>query len=101
MSTKPLLSSALDDTFYMLKKVLTRISQTAHLPTFVALCDRTSELLQRDFADVLKKRLDGLVKDVGAAQSLRTEERERREKEARDGFIVRDLLLVPLCRLDR
>lgn len=73
----------------MLKKLLHRLIQSAHLPTLVLACNTARDLLQRDFGDVMRRRLDVCAREAGLAGSLRGDERERREREARDAFIVR------------
>ncbi|GAA5921563.1 hypothetical protein JCM3775_003107 [Rhodotorula graminis] len=107
-SSTPYLSSSLDDTFYIVKKTLHRIVSTANVANLVAMCKELRVVLERDVAEVWKARIEGAFKDLAAnAQSqtalggiavtgmaaqlggrAREEERETREREARNVYIV-------------
>lgn len=114
-SSTPYLSSSLDDTFYIVKKTLHRIVSTANVVNLVAMCKELRVVLERDVAEVWKARIEGAFKDLAAnAQSqtaiggiavtgmaaqlggrAREEERETREREARNVYIVRLCLSLP------
>ena len=89
--SSPSLSSSLDDTFYILKKTLYRLLSTSDIETVVAMAKEVRSIVERDVAEVWRKRLDGAFKDVGAGGGVgraREEEKERREREAKAVFIV-------------
>lgn len=110
-SSTPYLSSSLDDTFYIVKKTLHRVVSTASVSNLVGMCKEMRIVLERDVAEVWKARIEGAFKDLAAnAQSqsaiggmavtgmagmaqlggrAREEERETRERDARNVYIVR------------
>jgi hypothetical protein len=85
LSTTPCLSSALDDTFYILKKVLSRLISTSSASTIVSASVNIITILERDFADVLKKRMEAAHSAGGQQQQVKKEDRDR---EARMASIV-------------
>ncbi|TNY17793.1 COG4 transport protein-domain-containing protein [Rhodotorula diobovata] len=109
-SSTPYLSSSLDDTFYIVKKTLHRVVSTASVSNLVGMCKEMRIVLERDVAEVWKARIEGAFKDLAAnAQSqsaiggmavtgmagmaqlggrAREEERETRERDARNVYIV-------------
>ena len=82
---KPHLSSALDDSFFILKKVLQRLVATASLPTFQRMCAEFTNILTRDFSEILRKRMDSVWQ---AIQSTAQAARSKEEASARQQFIV-------------
>jgi len=82
---KPLLSSSLDDTFFILKKVLLRLVTTSALQTHKRMCTEISIIMERDFSEVLRKRMDSVWTTIAATtQAARAKE----EATARQGFII-------------
>lgn len=89
--SSPSLSSSLDDTFYILKKTLYRLLSTSNIDVVVSMAKEIRSAIERDVAEVWRRRLDGAFKDVGAGGGVgraREEEKERREREAKAVFIV-------------
>ncbi|KAJ3558060.1 hypothetical protein NM688_g1138 [Phlebia brevispora] len=78
----PATTTTPDDAFYILKVVLSRLLSTGHVKTV----QRTSELLRdvmdRDYAGVIKKKLDEVYRTGGSGSAPRS------EKESRQAFII-------------
>ena len=85
LSNKPYLSSSLDDTFFILKKVLLRLVTCANIQTHVKACAQTRDVMDRDFGEILRKRMDAVWASLtGIAANTRAKEEDR----ARTNFIV-------------
>lgn len=83
--SKPYLSSSLDDTFFILKKVLLRLVTCANLQTHMKMCSKVYDIMDRDFGDILRKRMDAVWSSLtGIAANARA----REEEKARTSFIV-------------
>ncbi|BGP01261.1 Conserved oligomeric Golgi complex subunit 4 [Rhodotorula toruloides] len=108
-SSTPYLSSSLDDIFYIVKKTIQRLVSTAHIDNLVAMNKELRSVFDRDVAEIWRARIEAAFKDLAASQTAqsgmaigvsgigsvaamggraREEERERREKEARNVFII-------------
>ncbi|BGP30594.1 Golgi transport complex subunit 4 [Rhodotorula toruloides] len=108
-SSTPYLSSSLDDIFYIVKKTIQRLVSTAQIDNLVAMNKELRSVLDRDVAEIWRARIEAAFKELAASQTAqsgmaigvsgigsvaamggraREEERERREKEARNVFIV-------------
>lgn len=84
-SSRPFLSSSLDDAFFILKKVLLRVVTASSLPTHRRMCAEISTIMERDFSDILRRRMDSVWAGISStSQSARTKE----EVQARQTFIV-------------
>ena len=83
MTQFPATTTTPDDAFYILKIVLSRLISTSN----PAIVQRASELLRevmdRDYAGVIKKKLDDVYRTGGGGAAARS------EKESRQAFIVR------------
>ncbi|GAA6059731.1 hypothetical protein JCM10212_000259 [Sporobolomyces blumeae] len=109
LASSPILSSSLDDIFYILKKTLYRLLSTGSVSVVSTFSIELRTILDRDVADVWRSRMEGALKDLQAGQQqgamaigvgamggmaamgggrAREEEKERREKEARTVFII-------------
>lgn len=85
---KPYLSSSLDDTFFILKKVLQRVIATSSCATHKRMCSEIKSIMEKDFGDILKKRMDTVWSGItSTAQSARQKE----EAQARQSFTVSSL----------
>lgn len=98
-SSRPHLSSAPDDTFYLLKLVLYRLVASSSLPTLDRMVANISEIMERDFIGGIKRKMDGVYAGVrsagaqnatsgGAGGSVKGVEAERMEREMRGTFVV-------------
>lgn len=86
---KPYISSSLDDTFFILKKVLQRLVATSSCSTHKRMCAEIKSIMEKDFGDILKKRMDNVWNGItSTAQSARQKE----EAQARQSFIVSSFL---------
>lgn len=87
VSNKPHLSSILDDTFYLIKVVLTRVLSSGSLSALKTMREKISTVLEKDYAAVLSKKMER----VYAAQPATYDraEKERREKDQKESYIVR------------
>ncbi|ORY33702.1 COG4 transport protein-domain-containing protein [Naematelia encephala] len=83
-SSKPHISSILDDTFYLLKLVIRRVLSAGNLPTLRSMRLKVSDVVERDYIGVIRKKMDGVY-------SLPAPERggeKVREREQRSAFII-------------
>lgn len=92
-SASPYLSSALDDTFYITKKVILRSMGAGSLECFKSSLIKIQEILERDFGQVMKKRLESLVANLTTGTSVgfgmkSGEEKDKKEKFFRNSCIV-------------
>jgi hypothetical protein len=88
VSSRPHLSSSLDDTFYLLKLVLHRVISSGSFTSLKAMRAKVSDIVERDYVNVLKRKMEAVYS--GAAASAQTDrgEKEKRDKELRETFIV-------------
>lgn len=84
---KPYLSSILDDTFYLVKIVLTRALSCGSLDTLARMRARVASVLERDYVDVLSRKMEA-VYAAGQGVSYDRAEKERREKDQRTAIII-------------
>lgn len=84
---KPYLSSILDDTFYLVKIVLTRALSCGSLETLSRMRARVASVLERDYVDVLSRKMEA-VYAAGQGVSYDRGEKERREKDQRTAIII-------------
>ncbi|GFZ43643.1 hypothetical protein JCM24511_01363 [Saitozyma sp. JCM 24511] len=83
LSARPHLSSVLDDTFYLLKLVIQRVLSCGSLPTLRSMRQRISDVVDRDYTQVIKRKMDAVYGGQGVA------DRERdKSKEQRSAFII-------------
>ncbi|CED83209.1 Golgi transport complex COD1 protein [Phaffia rhodozyma] len=101
-SSRPHLSSAPDDTFYLLKSVLYRLIAGSSLSTLERMTARVAEVIEIDYLGGVKRKMDGVYAGVrsagvtGATQGGTTggggpkagSEAERLEREMRGTFVV-------------
>lgn len=83
-SSKPHLSSILDDTFYLLKLVINRMLSIGSISTIKSMRMSISQVMERDYLNIIRKKMDG----VYATTSQDRAERERRERDQKSAFIV-------------
>lgn len=89
--SQPVVSSVLDDTFFLLKKIIGRIVSSGNVSVLVTMSKSIRVIMERDFAQVLKKRMESVFALLGSNQG-RADEKEKREREAR-------LIYTVSCRL--
>lgn len=87
LTTQPHLSSILDDTFYLLKLVLSRLLSCGSLSTLKNMRRKVAEVLERDYTDAIRRKMDNVHSLAGGDRT----ERERREKDQREAFSVSSL----------
>jgi len=88
-SSKPHLSSILDDTFYLLKLVINRLLSIGSIATIKSMRQNIESVMERDYLGIIRKKMDGVYTSVG---NLDRGERERRERDQKSAFIVCFLL---------
>lgn len=91
LTAQPIVSSVLDDTFFLLKKIVGRVVGTGNVQVLVNMSKIIRLIMERDFAQVLRKRMDSVFTLLGSNQG-RADEKEKREKEAR--------LIYTVCSLN-
>jgi hypothetical protein len=87
LAARPVVTSALDDTFFLFKKVLARTLATADAPTVTATCAALRTTLERDWAHVFRKRMDLASPDMQLQSSYRAED-QKRERDARAAYLA-------------
>lgn len=82
----------MDDTFYLLKLVLHRVISAGSFSTLKTMRSNISTIIERDYVNVLKRKMESVY--AGAAPGAQTDrsEKERRDKDLRESFIVRSAL---------
>lgn len=85
LTTQPHLSSILDDTFYLLKLVLSRLLSCGSLSTLKNMRRKIAEVIEKDYTDVIRRKMDNVHSLAGGGDRT---ERERREKDQREAFSV-------------
>lgn len=86
-SSKPYLSSILDDTFYLVKIVLSRALSSGSMDTLARMRQRVAQVLERDYIDVLSRKMEAVYAS-GQGVSYDRTEKERREKDQRTAIII-------------
>ena len=88
-SSRPHVSSILDDAFYLLKLVINRLLSCGSLSTLHSLREKVASVIENDYANVIRRKMEGVYSaQIGSAQD-RTAEREKRERDQRLAFVVR------------
>ncbi|MBW0480142.1 hypothetical protein O181_019857 [Austropuccinia psidii MF-1] len=94
-NTCPYLSSALDDVFYITKKVIIRLINVGSVDCAQKGLLKIQEIIERDFGEVMKKRLETLGTNMGPTAAVGFgisskvgEEKEKKEKLTRNSYIV-------------
>ena len=95
ITSQPVVSSVLDDTFFLLKKIIGRVVGTGNVVVLTSMSRTIRTIMERDFAQVLKKRMESVFTLLGSNQG-RAEERERREKDARLIYTVCLTIFMPM-----
>ncbi|KAI0350116.1 COG4-domain-containing protein [Trametes cingulata] len=85
LSQFPITTTTPDDAFYILKSVLTRILSTASRLTVEHTFERLRELMDKDYARVIRQKLDNVYKGGSSGAGSRGEKTER---ENRQSFII-------------
>jgi hypothetical protein len=100
-SSRPHLSSAPDDVFYLLKLVLYRLVHSGSLPTLERMVAKVEEIVEDGFLGGIKRKMDGVyagVRSAGLADAKsgsggtlagKGTEADRLEREMRGTFLVR------------
>jgi hypothetical protein len=97
-TSKPHLSSILDDTFYLLKLVINRVLSIGSISTIKSMRISIAQVIERDYLGIIRKKMDGVYATTGQDRA----ERERRERDQKSAFIVcppletRDELMIDL-----
>lgn len=88
-SSRPATSSVLDDVFFMLKKVVSRVIATGNVDLLESAAKKLRSVLEKDFGNVLRRRMDVLLPQLAPPRA----ERERTL------YIVGVILLLSLLCL--
>lgn len=78
----PAITTTPDDAFYILKIVLSRLLSTGSSTVVEKTSEALREVMDRDYAGVIKKKLDDVYRTGGSGPSVKS------EKESRQAFIV-------------
>lgn len=97
LSSRPHISSVVDDVFYLLKLVINRIVMSGSLSTFKSMRQNIGNIIERDFIGILQKKTDTVYSGGNAAIAAltgglaainREAEREKKERDLRISFCV-------------
>jgi hypothetical protein len=80
LSTEPVVSSLVDDTFYLIKLVLNRILSCGSLATLRSMRQKLGEVIERDFNGIIQRKMEGVY--AGQAVSEREKEKARDQRSA-------------------
>lgn len=104
LSSRPYLSSVVDDVFYLLKLVLHRAFSTGSLGTLQHVREATAAIIERDYLGVLQKKMDAVYSGGSISLPLpslpgqnREAERERKERDLRTSYSVSTHALLCPC----
>jgi hypothetical protein len=93
LSQLPTTTTTPDDVFYVLKVVMSRILSTGSLHAVEKTLEHFRDVVDRDYAGVIKKKLDDVYRTAGSSSVGRVEKVER---ENRFAFIVSPLFAAML-----
>jgi len=86
ISQSPITTTTPDDVFYVLKSVLSRLLSTGSVKTAEQTFDQLRDVMERDYAGIIKMRLDDVYRTAGTSgPNVRNEKAER---ENRVSFII-------------
>ncbi|KAF9228537.1 COG4-domain-containing protein [Gyrodon lividus] len=86
LSQTPFITTTPDDAFYILKTVYSRLLSTGSLKALERTTDLLRDVMDRDYAGGIKRKLDDVYRTSGGtATGIRTEKSER---EGRSSFII-------------
>ncbi|TFK93127.1 COG4-domain-containing protein [Polyporus arcularius HHB13444] len=85
LSQLPVSTTTPDDAFYILKTVLSRMLTTASVATVERTSERLRDVMDKDYARVIKHKLDNVYRGGAAGPGARGEKAER---ENRQSFII-------------
>ncbi|KAI0831802.1 COG4-domain-containing protein [Trametes gibbosa] len=85
LTLTPISTTTPDDAFYILKSVLTRVISTGSVATVERTSESLRDVMDKDYARVIKQKLDNVYKGGSAGPGTRGEKIER---ENRQSFII-------------
>ncbi|KAI0637328.1 COG4-domain-containing protein [Trametes polyzona] len=85
LSQTPITTTTPDDAFYILKSVLSRMLSTASVSAVERTSEQLRDIMDKDYARVIKQKLDNVYKGGPAGPGARG---ERAERENRQSFII-------------
>jgi conserved oligomeric Golgi complex subunit 4 len=99
-TSKPLVSSVLDDTFYIIKKVILRLISSASSSTLQGSLTEIHQIMERDYVGGLRRKIEMSLSSIAGQVSTgpvpvlgsrsREDERDRKEKEVKTSLVVRE-----------
>lgn len=87
-----------DDVFYILKVVLLRLSSTGSLNAVERMTEQLRDILEKDYAVVLKKKMDEVYRSAGTTGQL--VRGEKADRENRLAFAVSDIYIYSQLKLN-
>ncbi|OSC97651.1 COG4-domain-containing protein [Trametes coccinea BRFM310] len=85
LSQTPITTTTPDDAFYILKIVLSRMLSTASVATVQRTSEHLRDVMDKDYARIIRQKLDNVYKGGSAPPGVRGEKAER---ENRQSFII-------------
>ncbi|TCD62614.1 hypothetical protein EIP91_006628 [Steccherinum ochraceum] len=86
LTQSPVITTTPDDAFYILKTVLTRLLSTGSVKLVRRMAKQLQDVMDRDYAAVIKRKLDDVYRTGGTSTSASM--REKVERDSRQSFII-------------
>lgn len=87
-TSRPLMSSLLDDMFYIVRMVVARIISTANMNVLSSMCRNIRYIVDEDFAQALVRKMDSVWKSSSQSMNVEGPRKDAASREIRSTFVV-------------
>ncbi|UZJ54465.1 hypothetical protein CBS101457_003785 [Exobasidium rhododendri] len=87
-SARPLMSSLLDDIFYLVRMVMARAISTASLEVLSSTSRNVRYIIDEDFVQALVRKMDGVWKNSSTSMTVEGPRKDAASREMRSTFVV-------------
>lgn len=88
LQSRPLASSFVDDSFYIVRAALSRALSTSDVPTARAACNHAAEMLQDEVLSRIRSRLDSTARSSLPMMNVEGPRKETATREMRTTFVI-------------
>jgi hypothetical protein len=88
VSSRPLMSSLLDDVFYLVRMVVARSISTASMDVLSNMCRNVRYIVDEDFVQALVRKMDGVWKASSQSMAVEGPRKDAASREMRSTFVV-------------
>jgi uncharacterized protein YerC len=88
VSSRPLMSSLLDDIFYLVRMVVARSISTASMDVLSSMCRNVRYIVDEDFVQALVRKMDGVWKASSPSMAVEGPRKDAASREMRSTFVV-------------